>query len=203
MSTVCPKYGCLVADGHDVKHALWHARDDAPAGQTTVVTQWDAAGDPLVWFDTSGPTPVAHDRSSGTEHTRPLTGDEAAIFTVSEQATQLKQQLAAGLAAIEQARTTAAAHVQTALANRDVALSLKSDSTTQKQAVTGFVAGLAYTPAQLTAVRDQLAQILAREELILQAFADLFTYLAANDQDAVLTHDATTWLGRLAAGELD
>lgn len=54
----------------------------------------------------------------------------------------------------------------------------------------------------LAAIRDSIRDILARQEQILQALADWYTYRIAVDQNAVTTDDAIICLARLESGRL-
>lgn len=172
---------------------------------TTPDDAWPA-GDLIEWQDDENR--VHHDFLAKT--TRPYTDaeNEAADQRQAETARaqtvdRLRMQLREGVAGITAARDAARIDRERALADQTAAVRVKAEAGAQRSQVAAFVPTATYSAAQLAAVRDTLTTILQRQELIVQALADLAGYRAAVDTNAVTTDDALLWLARLVSGELD
>lgn len=109
---------------------------------------------------------------------------------------QLRQSVLAGLDLLATAQAAAAADVSTAQASAAQADTLASQIATQRAQVAAWTPVV--TVAGLAAIRDQMVIMLDRQTIILQALADLYRYRAANDKDAVLSHQASEFLARFA-----
>lgn len=112
---------------------------------------------------------------------------------------QLRKQLYDGVTALEQARADAQGDVATANGLNATALNLKTAATTQKGQVQAFIPKTTYTQSDLTAIRDAIATVIARQETIIQAMADMYVYRVAVDNNAVLTDNSIIWLARLTS----
>lgn len=106
----------------------------------------------------------------------------------------LRPVVIAGLAKLQNAQEAAAADVPTALASATQAETLASQIATQRVQVAAWTPALSV--AALAAIRDQMVTMLDRQAVMAQAFADLYRYRAANDADAVLSHQASEYLAR-------
>lgn len=115
----------------------------------------------------------------------------------------LRDQLAAGVAKIQYARTAAQDDKVKAETLRTQALEALAATVAQRKAVDAFTPATAYSATQLGQVRNAIADALTRIEGIQQALADSYAYRAAVDANAVITDDALLWLARLASGVLD
>ncbi len=107
---------------------------------------------------------------------------------------ELRQQVLVGLDALEDAQTAAAADIPTAQASATQADTLASQIATQRAQVAAWTPVV--TVAGLTAIRDQMVTMLDRQQIMMQALADLYRYRASNDADAVLSHRASEFLAR-------
>lgn len=173
-----------------------------------LVTRTRVDGTPLVWIDTA--TRVLHNEMSGIDMPRPLTDaeDDAldALTLETGQASAeaaLRQQLANGVTDIVAAREAAEQDVVVAQGLRATALDVQSSAIAQRDAVLAFAPAATYQQTQLAAVKSQLAQILARQDLIAQALAGIYGYRIAVDENAVVTDNALLWLAQLMSGILD
>lgn len=124
------------------------------------------------------------------------------VFPDPDTAADVRAQLAAGVEGIQQARAAAAADITEADTLRAAAGTHRAAAAAQRAQVAAFTPAATYRASEMTAVRDQLAAVLQRQELILAALADMYAYRAAVDRNAVVTDDALLWLARLAAGTL-
>jgi hypothetical protein len=124
------------------------------------------------------------------------------VFPDPQTAAAFQAQLVAGVAVLESAKDTATADITTAQGLRATALNGLTAAQTQRGTVAAFVPSATYKATDLAAVRDQMLTIIDRQAAILQAIADIYTYRAAVDQNAVTTDDALLWIARLASGLL-
>lgn len=166
-----------------------------------LVTRTTAGGQPEAWVDTD--TRTLHDTASGAETFRPLTARENAAADALEFLSGLRDQLAAGITAMVAARDDAQADVPVAQGLQQSALAHKTAATTQRGQVTAFTPAATYSATQLGQVRDQLALVLERQAVILQAMADMYAYRVAVDRNAVDTDNALLWLAQLVARVLN
>lgn len=125
------------------------------------------------------------------------------VFPDPNTAAAVRAQLAAGVEGIQQARAAAAADITEADNLRAAAGTHRAAAAAQRAQVAAFTPAATYRASEMTAVRDQIAAVLQRQELILTALADMYAYRAAVDRNAVITDDALLWLARLAAGLID
>ena len=107
---------------------------------------------------------------------------------------QLRQSVLAGLDLLATAQAAAAADVSTAQASAAQADTLAAQIATQRGQVAAWTPVV--TVAGLTAIRDQMVTMLDRQQIMMQALADLYRYRASNDADAVLSHRASEFLAR-------
>lgn len=124
------------------------------------------------------------------------------VFPDPDAAAAMLAQLTEGVEGIQQARAAAAADITEADNLRAAAGTHRAAAAAQRAQVTAFTPAATYRASEMTAVRDQLAAVLQRQELILTALADMYAYRAAVDRNAVTTDDALLWLARLASGTL-
>lgn len=128
----------------------------------------------------------------------------------------LRDQIAAGIDALHSARDGALADVPVAEGLHDGTLQIKGNVDAAKAAnedrrttVAGWQPQDTYTAADLVAMRDEIVaglderiQLLDLLSTVLQAFADGFTYRAANDNDAATGHDLTAGLAQIVSGAI-
>ena len=107
---------------------------------------------------------------------------------------ELRQQVLTGLDALAAAQASATADIPTAQASAGQADTLAAQIATQRGQVAAWTPVV--TVAGLTAIRDQLVTMLDRQQIMMQALADLYRYRASNDADAVLSHRASEFLAR-------
>ena len=107
---------------------------------------------------------------------------------------ELRRQVLAGLDGLAAAQAAAAGDIPTAQAAAEQATMLAQQAAAQRALVAGWNPIL--TVAGLVAIRDQMITMLDRQTLIMQAFADLYRYRAANNADAILSHQASEFLAR-------
>lgn len=154
---------------------------------------YDAAGVELP--SPQSPIPYTADEKAAAQAT-------AALILEATTRDDLLKQLYAGVAQIESVRDSATSDQATADNLYTQAMSLKSAATTQKGQVQAFVPKTTYTQSDLTAIRDAIATVIARQETIIQAFADMYVYRKANDQSTVVTDNALLWLARLTSDRI-
>lgn len=160
---------------------------------TILGSQYNSAGDRVVWWDTDDR--LRHDITSGTDVTTPFTEGEnatadglAAAQEELDSGKRLRDQLAAGLAAITAARDAAQGDIATRQAAATAAVTLKGQAD-------AFVAKGAFTAADIGTLGSAVSQIAA-------ALASIDGWAAAVDQNAVITDDALLWLGALVSENL-
>jgi hypothetical protein len=110
---------------------------------------------------------------------------------------ELRTQLRRSMAAIVAARQHAVDDQARADALREQALEAKAAAEARRAAVLSFTPAATYDPQDLVSVRGAIADVLARQALVLQALADSYTYRGAVDANAVVTDDAIISLARL------
>jgi len=140
---------------------------------------------------------------------RPYTAQENAVADAAASAAQQASQRDAillelynGIAGLVAAKDGATNDIAVATALRTSAQAVKDAASAQKAGVIAFNPSATYSQADITAIRDSIRDVLARQESIVQALVDFYTYRIAVDQNAVTTDDATIYLARLAAGRL-
>jgi hypothetical protein len=154
-----------------------------------VYTTWDAGG---VQTSQRPYTPEENARADA----------EAANRVTAEATSTLLQQLYAGVVSIQAARDAASNDVGTADGLQTQALTVKGQADTKRTQAAGFVASATYQPAQINALRDAIVDILDRQSLYAQKWADAFAYRKAVDQNAITTDDALLWLARYVSGRI-
>jgi hypothetical protein len=154
-------------------------------------------------------TVTTYDDTGQVIDTRPYTPEEnaAADAAVASQATAeaaatLLQQLSSGVASIQAARDAASNDIATADGLQTQALTVKGQADTKRTQAAGFVASATYQQAQINALRDAIVDILDRQSLYAQTWADAFAYRKAVDQNAITTDDALLWLARYVSGRI-
>lgn len=133
---------------------------------------------------------------------RPKTQSEIDYATQTTTRSDILQQLADGVAQIQTVRAAASSDIATADAAQSQALTVKGQATTQKGTVSSAAVPATYQTSTITFLRDQLAAVIARQELITQAIADGFAYRKAVDQNALVTDDALIGLARIISGRI-
>lgn len=173
-----------------------------------LVTVHGPDGAPLAWVDTQ--TRTVHEHRGDVALERPLTDSENAAVDalLAAQARAIaaglvREELAAGVAAITAAREAAAADIPTAEGLAQAAAASRDQASAQRAQVAGWTPSTTYRAADLVAVRDQLVTVLNRQAAILDALVGANGWRPAVDRNAVTTDNALLGLARLTAGMLD
>lgn len=160
-------------------------------------------------WDDDTRTHTTYDEAGAVIDQRPYTSSEeenadaeADRIAREERRAQLAAQLLEGIAEIEAARDEAQADIDTATGLKAQADSLATAIGTQRGSVLAWTPQKTYTTADLIAIRDQLAQVLARQEQIVDALSSFYAYRVAVDRNAVQTDNALLWLAQRATNML-
>lgn len=133
---------------------------------------------------------------------RPKTQAEIDAATEAATTAAILQQLADGVATIQTVRAAANSDIATADSGQTQALAVKGQATTKRTQVAAFVPSATYKASDLTAIIGVLLDILDRQALYAQTFADDFAWRKAVDQNALTTDDALIGLARIQSGRI-
>jgi hypothetical protein len=174
-------------------------REYYPEG--AIKTVWDYSTDPWTAYE--------YDQQGAVVNSRPFTENEVtvaqqrlALETATQQRAALLDQLMTGVVDIQETIDQAQDDIATAEGLQTQAETIKAGATTQRTQIAAFTPAASYSQAQINAIKGQLDQLAARDEVFAQAFADGFAYRRNVDQAMVKAYRAILWLARVISGRL-